>query len=81
MPEDNKTLIEIVSNWLEAHGYQGLVNVGGEGCSCEIGNIMECGEPNIMECVAAYRAECKGCDEFNFCLTINPEKKCPFGRG
>ena len=47
---DPKTLPEIVTEWLEATGFDGLTNGG---CSCRVGDLMPCNQP-WKDCVAGY---------------------------
>lgn len=48
------TCSEMVSDYLEAHGYDGLVEPNGE-CACALDNFMPCGGEHTMDCKAGYR--------------------------
>ncbi len=45
------TLAEIVEQWLEANGYDGLA---GCSCGCRGEGLMDCEYPNPNECVAGH---------------------------
>ena len=47
------TCKEIVSNWLKANGYDGLLNCSGE-CGCLVDDLMNCEEPS-EDCEAGHR--------------------------
>lgn len=57
-------LAEIVRDWLDANGYDGLV--GEEGCSCWGDDLMACGEPSDA-CAAGnfVDADCPRCEVRN----------------
>ena len=61
----NKTVIEIVAEYLEANGYGGLFHNGD--CGCELNDLAPCCEA-LTDCEAGYRvvgcdAQCgQGCD-------------------
>lgn len=52
------TVKEILAEWLESHGYDGLYN--DFECGCEIGDLIPCGE-SCERCVAAYKISCADC--------------------
>ena len=60
------TVLEMVSQHLEAHGYDGLFRLEGE-CACQTGGLVPCGEIGT-DCEAGYYvAGCQdgcgqGCD-------------------
>lgn len=58
-------LMQITDEWLTQHGFDGLFNEDGE-CSCEVGELMPCGEPDTEFCEAGYKVNgctCgQGCD-------------------
>lgn len=61
----NKTVRQIVGEWLVANGYDGLVAEDRE-CGCLVDDLSPCGGDDIMNCEAAYRGECYGecqCEE------------------
>jgi len=45
-------LIDIVKDWLEDNGFNGLFHDSGE-CACKIDDLMPCGGP-CLECEAGY---------------------------
>jgi hypothetical protein len=53
----SKKCSEIVTEYLESHGYDGLCN---NECGCGIGEIGLCGHIEV-DCVPAYRYTCNGC--------------------
>ena len=57
---------EIIEDWLEKNGYQGLV--GDYGCGCALEDFMPCGEVS-EDCEAAYKIKCKGkiCPSLEIC--------------
>lgn len=70
---DRKTAKQIVKDYLIENGYDGLC---GDECSCEIDDLMACGEFG-SDCVPGWNAVCKGCEEFgDKCIVADPEKKC-----
>lgn len=50
------TIKEIVRQWLEANGYDGLCESEVE-CGCPLDDFMPCDEPHLKGCVAAHREE------------------------
>ena len=52
----------IVSDWLKANGYDGLVNGDGE-CGCPIDDLMPCENSiaGLGDCEPAYQFECWRC--------------------
>ena len=63
----NKTVAEIITEYLSENGYDGLFN-DSVPCGCVLGDIapcsIDCGFP--VECMAAYKYECDqkaDCDE------------------
>ena len=50
----NKTVREIVKDWLIHHGYDGLYNDNGE-CGCIIDDLIPCQSEGIEECKAGYK--------------------------
>ena len=52
----------IVSDWLKANGYDGLVNYDGE-CGCPIGDLMPCENSiaGLGDCEPAYQFKCYMC--------------------
>ena len=47
---------EIVREWLQAHGYDGLVDEYYE-CACDIADLMPCGNP-MPRCTAGHKEPC-----------------------
>jgi len=66
-----KTVKEIVTQWLEANGYDGLCY--GD-CGCAIEDIELCGM-SMVDCKPAYRTKCKGCHGITHCMSV--DGKCP----
>jgi hypothetical protein len=55
----------IVGEYLKSIGAEGLA---GTDCSCELSDLMPCGEPNINDCVAGIKIPCNGnCESPNHC--------------
>jgi hypothetical protein len=48
---------EMVTDWLTAHGYEGLYNSGLE-CGCGFVDLMPCDEPDPAGCRAVGRFFC-----------------------
>ena len=69
-----KTVQEIVSDYLEANGYDGLYDPDGE-CGCTLGDFMLCLDPK--DCVPAYRQECSKCEHDEG----GPYDCCEYGEG
>ena len=66
---------QILSEWLTAHGYDGLA---GDECGCPAGDLGGCDNP--FDCKPAYLVKsdaCKGCAYGERCMTADPERKCP----
>ena len=55
---DTMTLIEIVTQYLRANGYDGLYHSDGE-CACEVGDLWPCDNPN-GDCKAGHYVDCPG---------------------
>ena len=55
----------IVSEWLVANGYDGLVNVDGE-CGCPVGDLMPCENSiaGLGDCEPAYQFRCSRCRKY-----------------
>lgn len=57
----NLDVQDIVKDYLERNGYDGI---GCEHCSCELADLMPCGEPT-PHCEAGYKVPCdcgEGCN-------------------
>ncbi len=50
------TLHDIVKEWLEKNGYEGLYSVDAD-CGCKLDDLMPCGEPG-MNCRAGHVVPC-----------------------
>jgi len=50
------TVIEIVREYLEKNGFDGLFNEQGE-CACELNDLAPCGEIGV-DCEAGYKVDC-----------------------
>lgn len=57
MCDANKTIKDIVEEWLRANNYSGLCDPD-YGCGCGLDDFMPCDEPNINECEAAFQVKC-----------------------
>ena len=59
------TIKEIVKEYLETNGYEGLFYPGE--CACELEDLMPCDEPN-MNCEPGYKEPCdpKECGDHEF---------------
>lgn len=53
------TVEDIVRDYLERNGYDGLCDPGE--CSCGLGSLMHCDSPN-QDCVAGHKVPCE-CSE------------------
>lgn len=51
--EEKMTIIEIVKQYLEANGFDGLVQPDAE-CGCDLSDLQPCSE-NFAECRPAYK--------------------------
>jgi hypothetical protein len=58
-----KSVINIVTEYLKANGFDGLWSEYGE-CGCSIADLMECESEGIDACLPGYKVPCKGgvCD-------------------
>jgi len=69
----------IVSDWLKANGYDGLVNGDGE-CGCPIGDLMPCENSiaGLGDCQPAYRYECWKCRNWcdNLPFDVESDEYC-----
>jgi len=56
---ENKTVHEIVSSWLEDHGFDGLFdgNTGEDTCACLVDDLFPCDSPG-ENCKAGYKVPC-----------------------
>lgn len=66
------TIKEIVKDYLEKNGYDGLSSEGA--CSCGLSDLMPCGRANRL-CEAGYLVKieaCKTCNRCNFCISPDP---------
>ena len=60
---DNPDVIDMVCEYLERNGFDGLFNMNGD-CACELPDICPCGEIG-GQCTAGYRAPCD-CGDHDF---------------
>lgn len=59
------TVQEIVKDYLEQNGYDGLCN---ENCGCGLGDFMPCEDCDIKNCKPAYKHGCDvECADFGDC--------------
>ena len=58
----NQTVREIIKEWLENNGYDGLYYDGE--CGCMLDDLAPCCGDEIMDCQAGYKTKCtnNGCD-------------------
>ena len=56
----SKDIRDIVAEWLETNGYDGLA---GDACGCLLSDIMPCDYPSMYDCVPGYKVPCPGGDE------------------
>jgi hypothetical protein len=73
------TIREIVAEYLEKNGFDGLMS---ECCACARTDIgKDCGIDNNywLGCTPGYWIKCDGCDEHQFCLSPTPGGDCPSG--
>ena len=59
-----KAVIEIVEEYLQEHGYDGLFFPGE--CACEVGDLAPCGE-YIGGCRVGYKAVCPEDEQCDAC--------------
>lgn len=55
-PKDGMTVKEILSEWLQDNGYDGLVDVR-SGCGCTIHGLQSCGRIDRSSCVCGYKVD------------------------
>jgi len=58
------TVKEMVKAYLKMNGYTGLV---GDGCGCEISDLMPCEAEGIPDCEAGYKHLCNKCPVWKNC--------------
>ncbi len=72
------TVLDIVKEYLQAHGYDGLWNEGN--CACFVADLEPCGE-SMTSCQPGYRAPCDGSCESGKCefhiVAERPNRKAP----
>ena len=73
MPEE-VTLGEIIIKYLTDNGYHGLANEEID-CSCELGDLIPCGDCNFEDCRPAKFKYCKDCKSNGQCA-IQDEYAC-----
>jgi len=61
---------EIIAEWLQEHGYDGLFNTESE-CACLIEDFFECGYA-APDCEAGYMTKCD-CGEHDYHISPNKE--------
>lgn len=66
---NEKTVLDIVAEWLTMKGYDGLVNTGIE-CGCKRDNLAPCGDMD-QHCAAAY--EHPGNADYDFIMDTRKE--------
>ena len=68
---ENKTIKDIVKEYLEKNGFDGLYYPGE--CACKLSNLFPC-EDTPVDCIAGYLNKCpEDCEEHDF--HIGPEKE------
>ena len=61
--KEPRNVIEMVREYLEQNGCDGLCNLR-LGCSCTLGNLLDCWDPEHLEdCVAGVAAKEKGTEK------------------
>jgi len=68
-----KDVQTIVTEWLIAHGYDGLC---GEGCGCRLADLMPCSQPS-PGCMAGYESKCVCGDGCDFDMVLERPDKAP----
>ena len=63
---NNKTVKDIVKNYLKIWNYDGLYN---EECGCDLKGLMSCASEEIPSCKPGYKT--KGDDEHDFYINPN----------
>ena len=66
------SIVEIVTEYLTAHGYDGLCNAAID-CACLVDDLMPCDSPE-RQCQAGYRVPCPPeCGEHEFHIQAGRE--------
>jgi len=74
------TIIDIIREYLHAHGYDGLA---GAGCGCRIDALAPCRDRLSESCEPGYLVDCRGCGEYgpfgceegeDYCMTNRKEQ-------
>ena len=69
---------EIVTDWLQANGCDGLYNLEllYDGCACGLGDLMPCDDTFTGDCQPGYRVPCDCGEEHRFHVVAEkPEEK------
>ena len=61
---NDKTVVDMVAEWLEEHGYDGLTDGR---CACSGQTLMHCGLVRCRRCSAAYLFRCTRCTHLTIC--------------
>ena len=73
------TTREIVKEYLEKNGYDGLYS---SYCSCALNDLMPCDDEVCAGCEAGYFVKieaCKKCTDYNFCISQEKDStECPW---
>lgn len=64
MGKDGATVVDMVADWLEENGYDGLTDGR---CSCTGGCLMHCGLVCSRRCSAAHLFPCTRCTHLTTC--------------
>lgn len=64
MGKDGATVVDMVADWLEENGYDGLTDGR---CSCTGGCLMHCGLVRSRRCSAAHLFPCTRCTHLTTC--------------
>lgn len=64
MDKDGATVVDMVADWLEENGYDGMTDGR---CSCTGGCLMHCGLVRSRRCSAAHLFPCTRCTHLTTC--------------
>lgn len=69
LKKEGMTVREIARDYLLSNDFDGLA---GDGCGCDIKDLMECGSDCIGDCEPGYKIECD-CGDHDYHITTNKQ--------